>query len=289
MRSKLYWFLSKFDGLIRRNYSDRLRVLAYHKVPDERAFEEQIIYLKSHYNIISIPELKRHIYDKADLPKNPLLITFDDGDISVIEKGLPILKKHSIESCLFIITGLINTSNDVWISRVEQKEMKNGKSYQDARKVVNLFKSMSNRDRVVKMRDYPEVDKQQLNTDDLKKLQKNGMYIGNHTHTHPMLDKCSSQEIMKEMNYSKQVFDELELPGYNIFAYPNGNADDNTNKTLIDANIDFIFLFDHKINPAVLDHHNISRIRVDSDNKLAEFKAKVSGLHPLMFNLKNNN
>lgn len=287
MRSKLYWILSKFNVFISRNYSNRLRVLAYHKVPNEEAFEKQVVHLKSHYNIISIPHLKKFIEGKTDLPRNPLLITFDDGDISVMEKGLPILKKHGVKSCLFIITGLINTSNDVWISRVEQHEMKNGKSYQEARKVVNLFKRIPNKDREVKMQDYPEVDKQQLNTNDVKKLQKEGVYIGNHTHTHPMLDKCSSQEIIKEMSSSKQAFEELGLPGYNVFAYPNGNADENTNKTLIEANINFIFLFDHKINPVVLDPFNISRIRVDSDNELAEFKAKVSGLHPFLFNLKN--
>jgi len=289
MRSKLYWILSKFNVFFKRNYSDRLRVLAYHKVPDEKAFEEQVIYLKSNYNIINVPQLKRYIDGEIGLPKNPLLITFDDGDISVLEKGLPVLHRHDIKSCLFIITGLVNTSNDVWISRVEQEEMKNGKTYQEARKLVNHFKNISNKERVGNMRDYPEINKQQLNTRDLIRMQEHGMYIANHTHTHPMLDKCSSEEILEELEASKEVFNELGLPGYNIFAYPNGNADRSTNAILRDANISMIFLFDHKINSPTLDPLNISRIRVDSDNELAEFKAKVSGVHPFIFNLKNKN
>ena len=289
MRNKIYKLLGNFDFLFNTIYDNRLRVLAYHKVPDKKAFEKQVIYLRSHYNIISIPQLIESIEEKKALPKKPLLITFDDGDITVLENGLPVLNKYDINSCLFIITGLVNTSNDTWITRVEQQEMNRGKTYQEARKVVNHFKKIPNKERETNMDDYPEVTKRQLNTGDLKNMQEQGMYIANHTHTHPMLDKCTSEEITRELKASKQVFDDLGLPGYNVFAYPNGNTSESTNRSLKNADIKLIFLFDHKINGTVLDPFNISRIRVDSDTELTEFKSKVSGVHPFIFNLKNKN
>jgi len=286
MRDKFYSALSTFHFLFKKKYTNRLRVLAYHTVPDEKAFEKQILYLQSHYTIIGITDLQSHFSENVPLPKNSLLITFDDGDISVLEKGLPVLKRNEIKSCLFIITDLINASKDVWIKRVEAKEMKEGKSYKEAREVVNYLKKVSNAERLEFIKDFPEVSKQQLTTEDLREMEAQGMFIGNHTHTHPMLDKCTIEEIEKELNEAKVIFDTLELQGFNVFAYPNGNADKKTTATLRAHGMEFIFLFDHKINDSQLDPLNISRIRVDTDTNITEFKAKVSGAHPYIFNLK---
>lgn len=288
MRSKAYIALSKLSFFFNRKYSNRLRVLAYHKVPDEKAFEKQVEYLKSHYIIIGIERLLAHFEKKEALPKNALLITFDDGDITVLQKGLPVLEKHNLKSCLFIITGLINTSEDIWIKRVEAKEMEEGKSYAEARQVVKKLKSITNAEREKRMRDYPPIFKQQLSTKELSKMQQQGMYIANHTHTHPMLDNCTKEEITEELKASKKVFQGLALPGFDIFAYPNGNADKRTNSVLKEFQMKLVFLFDHKINNQKLDPLNISRIRVDSDNEMNEFISKVSGVHPFIFNLRKN-
>jgi len=287
MRTKLFSGLNTFHFFFKKKYTDRLRVLAYHTVPDEKAFEKQVIYLKSQYNIISIEDLQSHFRENIPLPKNSLLITFDDGDISVLKKGLPVLKKYNLSSSLFIITSLINTSNDVWIKQVEAKEMGERKSYIEARLVVKHLKEISNTERLKIMKNYPEVSKQQLTAKDLKEMARQGMFIGNHTHTHPMLDKCTTKEIEEELAEAKNVFEDLQLPGFKVFAYPNGNADDKTTKVLKDFGMELVFLFDHKINKTVLDPLNISRIRVDSDIEMTEFKAKVSGAHPFLFNLRN--
>jgi poly-beta-1,6-N-acetyl-D-glucosamine N-deacetylase len=167
MRDKLYSVLSKFHFFFKKKYARQLRVLAYHKVPDEIAFEKQVMYLKSQYNIIDIPKLLSHFEEKTPLPKNALLITFDDGDISVLRNGLPILKKYGLGSSLFIITGLVNTKEDVWIKRVEAKEIKEGKTYRQAREVVKHFKQLPNAERIERMKDYPRVFAEQLTTDDL--------------------------------------------------------------------------------------------------------------------------
>lgn len=287
MRDRLYSVLSKFNFFFRKKYSDRLRVLAYHTVPDRKAFEKQVNYLHSIYSIISIEDLIAHTENKEPLPKNSLLITFDDGDITVLQNGLPVLKKYGINSCLFIITGLINTSDDVWIKRVEEKEMKEGKTYRQAREMVRHLKKMPNAERLAQMKNYPKITKPQLSTADLEKLSHHGMYIGNHTHTHPMLDKCSPEEISEELRQSKKVFEQVKLPGFDVFAYPNGNNDSKTTEILKDFRVKLVFLFDHKINKKEIDPYNISRIRVDSDTRLTEFKTKVSGAHPFLFNLNN--
>lgn len=287
MRKHIYTALHLLHGLFKKRYQRRLRVLAYHKVPDQDAFEKQVEYLKSQYSIIGIEDLLAHVYDGKSLPKHPLLITFDDGDISVLKEGLPVLNKYKLKSCLFVITGLINTSEDVWIKRIEAKEMKEGKSYSEARTVVRKLKQLSNKERLDQMKKYPQVFQEQLKSGDLKAMEKMRMFIGSHTHTHPMLDKCSSEEISEELNRSRRFFEEESLNGFEIFAYPNGNENARTEELLKKFGMKLVFLFDHKINKGKIDPLKISRIRVDSDTELKEFKTKVSGAHPFIFHLKN--
>lgn len=289
MRQHYYYFLTFFNFFFEFRYKKRLRVLAYHTVPSAENFEKQILYLKNDYNFISIADLENSIYNNIALPKKPMLITFDDGDISVFNNGLAVLSKFNIPSAIFIITSLIETENDYWIKQVEGYEMNvKGNSYVTARKAVNLFKNMPNSERVEIMKDYPPVLKSQLFLTDLKKLKNAGMYIGNHTHTHPMLDKCTDDEILDEMKESTKVFNELNLEGSETFAYPNGNANSRTNKILKEFGMKIIFLFDHKINRKIIDPFNISRIRIDTETPFNEFKVKVSGLHSYIFHKGKN-
>lgn len=286
MKSQIYRIVRPINFLFRFKYSHRPRVLAYHKVPDKTAFEKQVSYLNANYNIIGIKDLLLHFERNKKLPKNPLLITFDDGDVSVLENGLPILKKYNLKSCLFIITALVNTTEAVWIKRVEAKEMEEGKSYLEARQRVNEMKQMDNAARIEQMKKYPGVHQPQLSSNDLGKMQNDGMFIGNHTHTHPMLDKCSPAEIQQELNQAEKVFRSLNLKGFNIFAYPNGNTNDETEAILRNHGMKLVFLFDHRINEREIDPLKISRIMVDADTEINEFKSKVSGVHPFFFHLK---
>ena len=287
MRAQLYELLNIIQPFIGGLYSSRLRVLAYHKVPGKEAFDRQVAYLKSNYNLVSVEDLQAHFKGKKKLPKKPVLISFDDGDVSVYDNGLPVLQKYEVPSCLFIITSLINTNQEVWIKCVESGEMARGRSYYEARKVVNYFKSLKNADRVRAMKDYRNISTRQLSSEQLIILKDSGMFIANHSHTHPMFDKCSEEEIVQEMQNTKQFFQAQQLEGYSVFAYPNGNADESSQRILLESGIDMIFLFDHKINPKTTDPKRISRIKVDTDTPLSEFKTKVSGVHPLILRLKN--
>jgi poly-beta-1,6-N-acetyl-D-glucosamine N-deacetylase len=286
MREIIYRILTIFHPFFQVLYRNRLRVLAYHTVPDKTLFDLQLHYLSNSYNLIDIQDLRLYLQGKKALPKYPLLITFDDGDISVFENGKPALEKYEFPSCLFIITSLINTNKEVWIKRVEVGEMAKGKSYKEARSMVKNLKNVQNKVKEAAMSNYPEISKKQLNTKMLQELQKSKMSIGNHSHTHPMFDKCSREELNSEIEQSKEIFNTLKMDGYSIFAYPNGNEDRLSEEILIEAGMEMIFLFDHKVNSKQINPFRISRIKVDTDIKLTEFKAKVSGIHPLILQLK---
>jgi len=46
------------------------------------------------------------------------LVTFDDGERSVIEKGAPVLDELSIPCLLFVVAGLLDTDTPFWWEEV---------------------------------------------------------------------------------------------------------------------------------------------------------------------------
>jgi len=282
MRDFVYNTLKLISPLFSRFYINRLRVLAYHDIVDEANFEAQIIWLKLKYNIIDIPTLKDHLFHDKQLPANSLLITLDDGDKTVYTKGLPIFKRHQISSCLFIITDLINTNKDFWWNTIIKNEKKNGFSQVKIMEVINKFKSMPNNQRIRSLDKYPATYQDQLTIDEVKELEKNRVFNGNHSHTHPMFDKLELKELKEELEQARTFFLKNDIGDFRVFAYPNGNFSEGTEQLLTENQIEIAFLFDHQINQKKINPLRISRIAVDSDNSLSEFKTKVSGLHPII-------
>lgn len=285
MKHLLYSILQKLNFFFPPS-KNQIRVLAYHTVPDERKFEIQLDYLKLNFNIIDLAQLQGFLFHGGKLPKNPLLITFDDGDVSVLENGFPLLKKFKLPSVLFVITGLINSSNTFWCRWVEKAFEQEGKTYMEARAKVNLLKKMPNIERETYLCTLKQIDTLQLSSNQLHYLKNGGMHIANHTHTHPMVDKCISHEIRNELELAHSKFKEWNLKGYHVFAYPNGNWDEQTEKILKENGIEMAFLFDHEINKKQVNPMRISRIMVDTDTEINEFKVKVSGMHTSLMNLK---
>ncbi|MCI0452685.1 MAG: polysaccharide deacetylase family protein [Candidatus Latescibacteria bacterium] len=76
-------------------------------------FERHIQYLKeSGYYTITLDELHEWQSGRRELPGRPVVITFDDGDESVYELGLPILARYGFRASLFVVTGRVGTKWD---------------------------------------------------------------------------------------------------------------------------------------------------------------------------------
>ena len=286
MRSKLYNFLNYFSSVYLGCYSSELRVLAYHTVPDSVKFESQIRFLISQFNIIDIDTLQLAMNGKTELPEKSLLITFDDGDFSVYQKGLPVLKKYKLPAVLFVITNLIDTYKDFWWKQIERYYENQGKTYATARQKVNLLKQVPEIDRQKYLSTIPSTECRQLSTEELEELSQNRIAIANHTHTHPMLNNCSSVEVEEELNEVKKKFEKWSFSYFNVFAYPNGNWDHRTENLIKNKGVSIAFLFDHQLNKSNVNPLRISRIAVNTDDDLPEFRVKVSGLHSRIFSLK---
>tara|TARA_R100000655_G_scaffold109509_1_gene164215 strand:- start:592 stop:1395 length:804 start_codon:yes stop_codon:yes gene_type:complete len=248
-----------------------LIVLTYHKILSSSAFERQIKYLIKNYQIVGLNS-------NINSSKN-LIISADDGDPSFYEKAFPILKKYNIPAILFVVTDLINSKKPFWWDEVEYYlgkvegnikvwEVKDWPNIQRVEYLENLRKTSTK----------PRLNFDQLSIKQLREMQASGITIANHSHTHPMLDKCTLEEVDYEIRCSTEKLKELNFCP-NIFAYPNGNHSIITESVLSKYGIEKAFLFDHKITKSTNHQFRISRLIVNDYTPMWKFKLILSGFH----------
>lgn len=111
--------------------AEKVMILNYHKVdnmnislsvlPDD--FAAQMDYLKRNdYHTITTNELYASLAGEADLPENPVLITFDDGYKDNYQNAYPILKKYGFKATIFVVTSFMGTQQN-YLTWEQAREM----------------------------------------------------------------------------------------------------------------------------------------------------------------------
>jgi len=101
-----------------------LRAMLYHDVDDnpgtsinglnvtvdQNTFATHLDYFKRYYKVISMSEAS-----KGKIPHRGLVITFDDGYLSVHEKATPLLHERGLPACVYLIGRAVN-GRMVWVN-----------------------------------------------------------------------------------------------------------------------------------------------------------------------------
>jgi peptidoglycan/xylan/chitin deacetylase (PgdA/CDA1 family) len=178
-----------------------MMILFYHRVADanpnpwsisNRAFEQQIDWIRSQFELISLFELQRRL--RVGRNHRPAVaITFDDGYAENCDFALPYLLKHRIPFTYFV------TSRNVIENRPFPHDVAAGKPLP-----VNT----------------PE---------QIRALAASGVEIGAHTRTHPNLARVSSRrQLWEEIVNSGKELSELTGKPVRYFAFPFGKPENLT-------------------------------------------------------------
>ncbi len=95
-------------------------------------FEKQMDILKKYnYKTLTLDEFHDFVTGKRDVPKNSVLITFDDGLKNQYVNAYPILKKHHFKAASFLMTSKIAQDNEEYDAKkgqyISQEEIDNSK------------------------------------------------------------------------------------------------------------------------------------------------------------------
>lgn len=173
------YFNNQIPILTFHNISQR-RDWGINTIPPER-FRTHLQFLKNQgyvpINFLNLAHQK--------LPRNPIIITFDDGYASVFENAFPILQEFGFTAVVFVVTGYIGKWNE-WD--------------------VNLGGIRS----------------RHLNASQIKKLSESGIEIGTHGTSHYAFTYMTQQKLENELYESKKTIEKIIKRRVVSLAYPFG-------------------------------------------------------------------
>lgn len=249
--SMFRWALSLADR------SPGLSILLFHRVLavadpfrtgdlTAEQFSSIVSSLARNFAVLSLEEgidrLRRN-----SLPKSALAITFDDGYRDNLEIAAPILATHGLPATFFIATGFLDGSwmwNDRIIEACRRTNVASacisalGIEALDlgseaarvtaAHAIIDKAKHLPFDERlavVVNLEDQLHVQLDHgpmLDPHGLRQLRRQGMAIGAHTVTHPILTKIDDTRARSEINDSRDQLVAILREPIRLFAYPNG-------------------------------------------------------------------
>ncbi|MFE5793214.1 polysaccharide deacetylase family protein [Streptomyces sp. NPDC056503] len=280
------WFLRRAAG--------RLAVLGYHGVEDHTTFEAHLDLLRRSFVPVSLEQVEEAAHGGRPLPDHSVLVTFDDGDRSVYTHALPLLAARGIPAVCFVIPGLVGASAPFWWDEAEHLVRYGGTTHRipptRPELTPHTLKLLSERDRQLALAELratatvPSPRPRQLTAPELRALEEGGVVIGNHTLTHPCLDRCDDDQVRREVLGAHERLTELIGRPPSSFAYPNGNVDERAHRFLAQAGYRSGFLYNHRLAaPGARHPLRIDRLVVSSRTSVDRLETILSGLHPALF------
>lgn len=250
----------------------RLRVLGYHSVADRSRFRSQMTLVARTMRVLSLGEVIA-ARRASRWPVDAVWLTFDDGDPSVVEVGLPVLRELGLAATLFVCPGTVDTQEPFWWERVAEDQLARLKRIPDQVRRAEVAETPSRR-------------RPQITTTQLGEWVSAGQSIGNHTWDHPLLDTCppavQEKQIVRAHDWLRERFGKAAT---RAFAYPNGNATPAARAALERLGYDLAVLFDHRLTRHDQDPLALSRLRIDAHAEHRRAAAILSGSHSAAYQL----
>jgi peptidoglycan/xylan/chitin deacetylase (PgdA/CDA1 family) len=280
---------SPAQPIMRRRHRGSLATLTYHAVTHPDRFARHLDVLASTTNPVSLDDVVATVVDGAALPPSAVLVTFDDGDPSILDVAAPMLHERGIPAILFVVTDLVGTDAMLWPEEVEHLVAHGGATRHavgDGRAVVRALKQVPDavrREAIDELRRTarePTGRSRQLTVEDLRTLESLNVAIGSHTASHPCLPNCDDATIEDEVTRSRARLAEVLGSPPAAFAYPNGDHDARAVAAVAAAGYTVGFVFDHRLSDVPpKDPHAISRVRINDAASVHRVRIATSGLH----------
>jgi len=250
----------------------RLTILMYHRVCNrnmasledslpflfvsETNFKKQLAFIKKRFHVIGFEDLDR--YEKAGtLPRNSLIITFDDGYEDNYEVAYRILKQMGLKACFFIPSNRVGDEKGkaYWwdraysLSRRGTRMAANQKdSNPDTLSLLfqelgdHFFAELNTWDtqKIEENLDAaeggkkgsagaPSAENQLLSWSQIQEMSRD-MEFGSHTCNHLNLITLPREQMEREIRESRMVIEEKTGKRVLAFSYPAGNGNEDAKR-----------------------------------------------------------
>ena len=245
-----------------------LTVLAYHRIGEvdpnspwdsglisatPETFRQQLAFVKRHFNPVSSEQVVLWKQGHFQMPRNPIVVTFDDGYLDNSSAALPLLLEAGVPADFFICPWNIENRRLFWWDKMEcclrrtrkdlveltypkrvQLHLKPDHSMRTSRTILHrmiretpelnisaLLDQLQERTGV-EIDERAEADRLLMNWDHVRGLRKAGMGVGSHSYSHPILSMADKEAVRVEMARSKSAIEEQLNERIRALAYPVG-------------------------------------------------------------------
>lgn len=238
---------------------DSLAALTFHRVtrpgPDvvpgllsatPSGLAELLDTLTRHHAVISIGDLLRRADGGPALPRRALLLTFDDAYVDFAEHAWPALRERGLPAVLFVPTAYPDAPDRTfWWERLHRAVSTSSRptvtaptgelslatagarvaAYRALRgdlKAMPHERMLETVDRIVAELGGERPDELVLGWAELRALVAQGVALGPHTRTHPLLPRLDPAAIDAEIAGSREELTRMTGTDLPVFAYPSG-------------------------------------------------------------------
>jgi len=268
LKSRLIILIRIFRAL----FPKPLIILAYHRIYDMKDeinfpfdpelvsatpedFKLQIQHLSKYFNPITFEDLIDYHNGNRKLPKDPVIITFDDGHTDNYTNAYPILKDLKTSATIFVSSDYLDSDETFWFDQVAYliyKSEKNNLSLNNNDFSINFNETVKSKryatettlrylmtlENSLRLSCLDELKNQlgvtisttdqhkssALSTDQVIEMSKNNIEFGSHTASHPILSKLTATELEYELKQSKADIERITNKPVNTIAYPVGGT-----------------------------------------------------------------
>ncbi|MFB3921514.1 MAG: polysaccharide deacetylase family protein [Terriglobia bacterium] len=222
-------------------------------VMKEATFTRMLQFLNRNFRVVSIQTFLEGTPSDDDDSRPRCLLTFDDGWRDNYTTAFPLLRRFQLPATIFLVTGLIGTPEVFWVERLRAAWMnpsrrsvlesmiaevlpgQRGSPETGLEEFIEYAKHRPADDRARLLErllppDRPSENSngvdQMMSWSEAAELSRNGVELGAHTVTHPLLTYETPATVRAELKRSKETLEEKLAAPARAFAYPNGDFND---------------------------------------------------------------
>lgn len=245
------------DSIALLGHERRISIITYHRIlehhdpllesePDIETFTWQMETLAACFNVLPLYDAITAIRENR-IPPRAVCISFDDGYRSCHDLALPILTRLGLPATVFVTTGFLDDGN-MWNDRIIEAVRRFPEGALDLQTIgmgtwelsgIEIRKKIVTKidenckylppegrlkiiEELEKLAGQAPASNQMLTREMVVNLAKQGVEIGGHTITHPILTKLDDDAARHEIIENKRILEKIIGKPLRLFAYPNG-------------------------------------------------------------------
>lgn len=290
-------------------------ILMYHRFSDNedlvstsaRCFTEQLDYAADHYRIVPLSVLAGYVRKGVAVPSGLAVITIDDGYRDSFDIAYPILRERKIPATAFVVTDFVDQATWLWTDKVRyltsraasslleanideqslrielEGRISRLKGAQRVNAELKLIADEAKDDAIrriaasldVPLPDAPPAEFLPLTWEQVREMDSNGIEIGSHTVTHPILTRISRERLRYELCESRSRLESALGHKVELLGYPNGDHDATVQEEAARAGYKCAVTADYGLNNG---HSNpLALKRIHTERDLAHFVKNTCG------------